>query len=353
MKHISRRHFIKLCTASVAALGISQVWVPAIGEAFQKAVQGNPPVLWIQGSACNGCSSSLMNSVHPNIKEVFHEIINVSYHPGISTETVRFFPDYLVDTAQQNRGKFILVVEGAIPTADHGNFHIIGQDSRGKKVTLIELLEKLGELAGTIFAVGSCASFGGISAAEPNDAECVGLEKLIEVSKVINIPGCPPHPDWIVGTLAHLLLFGRPELDDYGRPRAFFQGLIHNNCPRRQYFDNSIFARNFGEDGCLLQLGCKGPLAHGDCPTRLWNGASSWCVNANAPCIGCTDPSFPDLTMPFYKRMPEIQGPGITSTADAIGIGVGAATAAGFAVHLAGNYFSGRIGKKNSREDDI
>ncbi|MBU7007537.1 hydrogenase small subunit [Phosphitispora fastidiosa] len=352
MKRFSRRQFIKLCTASVTALGISQVWVPAIGEAFQKTVQGSPPVLWIQGSACNGCSSSLMNSVHPNIKEVLDEIINISYHPGLAAETVRFLPDYLVDTAQKNSGKFILVVEGAIPTADHGNFHIIGQDSRGKKVTLIELLEKLGELAETTVAVGSCASFGGISAAEPNDAECVGLEKLIEVSKVINIPGCPPHPDWIVGTLAHLLLFGRPELDDYGRPKTFFQGLIHNNCPRRQYFDNSIFARKYGEEGCLLQIGCKGPLAHGDCPTRLWNGASSWCVNANAPCIGCTDPSFPDLTMPFYKRMPEIKGPGITSTADAIGITAGAVTAAGFAVHLAGNYFSGRIGKKNSRGDD-
>ncbi|WP_418791229.1 hydrogenase small subunit [Phosphitispora sp. TUW77] len=353
MKYFSRREFIKLCTASVAALGISQVWVPEIGEAYQNAAQGSPPVLWIQGSACNGCSSSLINTVHPNIKEVLNEIINLSFHPGISTETISPLPDYFLNTAKQNKNKFILVVEGAIPTADHGNYHIIGQNSKGEQVTLAGLLEKIGELAETIVAVGSCASFGGISAAEPNDAECVGLEKLIGVSKVINIPGCPPHPDWIVGTLAHLLLFGRPELDDYGRPKVFFEGLIHNNCPRRQYFDNSIFASKFGEEGCLLQIGCKGPLSHGDCPTRLWNGASSWCVNTNAPCIGCTDPSFPELTMPFYKRMPEIQGPGITSTADAIGLGVGAVTAAGLAVHLLGNYFSGRIGKKNSQEDDI
>jgi hydrogenase small subunit len=182
----------------------------------------------------------------------------------------------------------------------------------------------------------------------------VGLEKLIGVKKVINIPGCPPHPDWIVGCLAHLLLYGQPGLDDYGRPEMFYGGLIHNNCPRRQYFDNSIFAQAFGESGCLLHLGCKGPLAHGDCPTRLWNGASSWCVHVNAPCIGCTDPSFPDLTMPFYKRMPEIKGPGITSTADAIGIGLGAATAAGLGAHLVGNYLTGRVGPgKRKKEEDV
>ena len=350
MKQISRRHFLKLCTASAAVIGISQLWFPAIGEAFKKAAGGSGSVLWIQGSACNGCSSSLMNTVHPNLREAVHDIINISYHPGLSTESVKYFPDFLMETAQRNQGRFILVVEGAIPLADNGSFHVIGEDSRGRLVTLVEILEIIGSFAETIVSVGSCASFGGVPAAEPNDAECVGLEKLIEISKVINIPGCPPHPDWIIGTLAHLLLFGRPDLDDYGRPKIFYEGLIHNNCPRRQYFDNSIFAEKFGDEGCLLQIGCKGPLAHGDCPTRLWNGASSWCVNANAPCIGCTDPSFPELTMPFYKRMPQIQGPGITSTADAIGIGVGAATAAGLAVHLTANFLTGRIGKKETPE---
>ncbi|MHB9095562.1 MAG: hydrogenase small subunit [Eubacteriales bacterium] len=354
MKKISRRHFLKLCTASAAAVGLSQMWIPAVGEAFRKAAGGNPPILWIQGSACNGCSTSLVNTVHPNMRELLTEIINMSFHPGFSSKAGSLLTDQLMETSRRNEGNFILVVEGAIPRAYQGMFNIVGEDSSGKKVTLISLLSDLCKRAKTVIAVGSCASFGGISAAEPNDAECVGLEKLADVNKVVNIPGCPPHPDWIVGTLAQLLLYGNPELDDYGRPKLFYEGLIHNNCPRRQYFDNSIFAEQPGEDGCLLQIGCKGPLTHGDCPTRLWNGASSWCVGANAPCIGCTDPSFPDLTMPFYKRMTEIEGPGITSTADAIGMGLGVATALGLAAHLTGNYLTGRIGrKKRDREGDI
>ncbi|PKM80434.1 MAG: iron hydrogenase [Firmicutes bacterium HGW-Firmicutes-14] len=354
MANIDRRQFLKLCTASAAAVGLSQLWVPAIGEAYRKAAGGNPPIIWIQGSACNGCSTSLVNTVHPDMRELLSEIIDLSFHPGLSSGAGNLFIDGLYRIATENKGKFILVVEGAIPLAHKGALNTIGEDSSGKAVTLIDLLKNISGSARFIIAVGSCASFGGISAAEPNYAECVGLEKFIEVNKVINIPGCPPHPDWIVGTLAHLLLYGPPVLDDYGRPKMFYGGLIHNNCPRRQYFDNSIFAKNFGEDGCLLYLGCKGPLAHGDCPTRLWNSTSSWCVDVNAPCIGCTDPSFPDLTMPFYKRMPEIKGPGITSTADAIGIGLGVATAAGLGAHLAGNYFTGRIGpRKHKEEEDV
>jgi len=288
------------------------------------------------------------------MRELLNEIINLSFHPGFSSRAGTLLTDGLTELAQAYKGRFILVVEGAIPGAGNGMFNIAGEDPEGKPVTLIALLKRLAEMAGSIVSVGTCASFGGFPAAEPNEAECVGMEKLVGVSKVINISGCPPHPDWIVGTLAHILLFGRPELDQYGRPKLFYDGLIHNNCPRRQYFDNSIFAKAFGESGCLLQLGCKGPLAHGDCPTRLWNSASSWCVNANAPCIGCTDPSFPDLTMPFYKRMPKINGPGITSTADAIGIGLGVATAAGLAAHLTGNFLTGRVGSgKRKREGDV
>jgi len=354
MKKIGRRKFLKLCSASALAVGLSQIWVPEIAEAFNQAAAGNPPILWIQGSACGGCTTSLINSENPNMREILTEIINLSFHPGFFAGTGNLLTEHIMQTARANQGKFILVVEGGIPRAQMGEFNIIGEDAAGRPVTLISLVKQLGQMAGTVVAVGSCASFGGISAASPNDADCVGLEKVIGVAKVINIPGCPPHPDWIVGTLAQNLLFGVPETDDFGRPELFYRGLIHNNCPRRQYFDNSIFARAFGEEGCLLYLGCKGPLAHGDCPTRMWNGASSWCVSVNSPCIGCTEPTFPDLTMPFYKRMPDIKGPGITSTADTIGLGLGIATAAGLAVHLAGNYLTGRVGtKKHDREGGI
>lgn len=345
MSKMSRRQFLKLCAASGAAIGLSQMWVPAIAEAFTDAAKGKKPIIWIQGSACGGCSSSLLNTIHPGMKELLSEIIDLNYHPGLASGGVP------METARKNKGKFILVIEGSIPKANSGAFNSIGQDSSGNQFAFIDLVKNLGSMAGTVVAVGTCASYGGILATEPNDAYSVGAENVIEPKKVINLPGCPPHPDWIIGTLSHLLLFNKPELDDFGRPKLFYGGLIHNNCPMRQYFDNSIFAKKFGDKGCMLMLGCKGPITFGDCPTRLWNAGSSWCVSANAPCIGCTDPNFPEVTMPFYKKTPEITIPGITATADTVGMGLGVAAAASMAVHFTGSYIAGRFqGKKDKKE---
>ena len=133
---------------------------------------------------------------------------------------------------------------------------------------------------------------------------------------MINIPGCAPHPDWFVGTVAKVLLLGLPqanELDEHNRPKEFYGNLIHENCPRRAYFDEGKFARNFGEPGCLNELGCKGPVTSADCPTRLWNHGVNWCIGSGSPCIGCVEPGFPDLMAPFYKKMTEVDLPNIGS----------------------------------------
>ncbi len=347
MKKLSRRQFLKICAASGAAAGLSQLWIPALAEAFGEAAKANLPVVWIQGSACGGCSTSFINSVHPELREILSEVLDLTFHPNLGQTAAP------MDTGRNHRGKFILVIEGAIPKANKGAFNIIGEDSSGNDIPLIDVVSNLGEMAGTVVAVGTCASYGGVSAVEPNVSYSVGVENLIDPGKVINIPGCPPHPDWIVGTLGHIMLYGKPDLDDFGRPKMFYGGLIHNNCPLRQYFENSIFATKAGEKGCMLMMGCKGPIAFGDCPTRQWNGSSSWCVSGNAPCIGCTDPKFPELTMPFYQKMPEISIPGISSTADNIGKVLGVATTAGVAIHFTGSLISGRLGRKNkSKEGD-
>ena len=102
----------------------------------------------------------------------------------------------------------------------------------------------------------------------------------------------------------YLLFKEIPELDSAGRPKMFFGRMIHDNCQRRQYFDNGIFAKNFGEMGCMLELGCKGPIAHCDSTTRLWNGGVNWCVMCGGVCLACTEPEFPNW--PIYERMAEM-----------------------------------------------
>jgi hydrogenase small subunit len=202
-----------------------------------------------------------------------------------------------------------LIVEGAIPKAEDGIYGAIGE-KEGRAVTMVQRVESLGSNALSVIALGTCAAFGGIPAADPNPTGCVGVGEALRAANistpVINVPGCPPHPDWLVGTLAHILLLGLPkaeDLDEYGRPKAFYGQLIHENCPRRAYYDEGKFAKKLGDPGCLYELGCKGPVTYADCPLRLWNNGVNWCIGAGSPCLGCVEPGFPDLVSPLYEKM--------------------------------------------------
>jgi hydrogenase small subunit len=216
--------------------------------------------------------------------------------------------DTLRDTAKKYQGKYILIVEGAIPTKDDGIYGHIGSKD-GKPITMLEWIDYLGRNALATLTVGICAAYGGIPAAEPNPSGCKGTTDVYNTlnitTPVINIPGCPCHPDWFIGTVAKILLYGLPkpeELDEDGRLKLFFGHSVHARCLNRDYLDDGIFAEKFGEEGCLLELGCKGPFTKGDCPIRLWNGSVNWCVGANGPCIGCTEKGFPDEHSPIYQR---------------------------------------------------
>ena len=60
---LSRRDFVKLCSGTVAGFGVSQMFHPAIHEAFAQTLTGErPPVFWVQGQGCTGCSVTLLNS---------------------------------------------------------------------------------------------------------------------------------------------------------------------------------------------------------------------------------------------------------------------------------------------------
>ena len=275
------------------------------------------PVIWLQGAGCTGCSVSVLNSVSPTIKNVLiDEVIpgkhvNLRFHPTIMAGAGEPAIEVLRDTQEHRKGEYLLVVEGAVPTAEDGIYAVVGEED-GKPVTLLSRVLSLGADAMAVIALGTCAAFGGIPSGSPNPTECRGVRDILEThnisTPVINISGCPSHPDWFIGTVAGILIGGLPqpeELDEFRRPKLFFGSLIHENCPRRAYYDEGKFAKKLGEPGCLYNLGCKGPVTYADCPLRLWNGGVNWCIGNNSPCIGCCEPGFPDLVSPFYTKMGE------------------------------------------------
>lgn len=344
---LSRRDFMRLCAGSAAVVSLSGFLGPFVKEAV---ASGAPPVIWIQGGSCSGCSVSLLNTVHPDIEKVLMEVISLRYHQTLMAGQGDAATEVLFTTAQENRGKYILVVEGAVPTGANGRFCMIGERN-GNEVTFKKAVEELGAQAMAILSVGTCAAFGGIPAADPNPTDAKPVSDIVKGVPIINIPGCPSHPDWIVGTIAHILLYNElPALDKVGRPTMFYGGIVHDNCPRRQYFDNGIFAKKFGDEGCLLELGCKGPIAHCDSTKRFWNNGVNSCINAGAPCIACTEPKFP--AWPIYEKTPEMPiGPGMTASVDKIGAVLGAAAAVGIGGHVAGKVITKRKNSQGEGEE--
>jgi hydrogenase small subunit len=171
---------------------------------------------------------------------------------------------------------------------------------------LLDWVKKLSEKdkAYAVVAVGTCAAYGGIPGGEPNPTKAKGVKEVTGAT-VLNIPGCPPHPDWIVGSLSHVLMFGLPKLDEDGRPTLFFGKNIHENCQNFYSYNAEEYAKHLSDEGCLINLGCKGPLTHSDCPERHWNNGVNWCIGAKAPCIGCTERGFPDEMSPMYQALKE------------------------------------------------
>jgi hydrogenase small subunit len=304
---LTRREFMESGLRTVSIVGFS-LWEPPGFESTCEASEGERiaeiPVIWLATGACTGCSVSLLNAASPTARfALVGDILpgrraSLAFHTTLMASAGDVSMQQLERLVQKHSGGYVFVVDGATATALDGRYCTIGERD-GRPLTGYQWIGDLGRNALATLAVGSCSSFGGIPAAAPNPTGCISVGELFRREQiqnpVVNLPGCPPHPDWIVGTLSALLLGGLDgvKLDSLGRPRAFYSTLVHDNCPYRGHFERGEFAQRFGEHGCLIKLGCKGPMTHADCPLRRWNGGTSWCVQAGHPCVGCCEPGFP------------------------------------------------------------
>ncbi len=343
--NLNRREFLKFCTGVAATLGLSSMAGVRIAEA---ATSGNrPPVIWLSGQECTGCSETLLRATHPTLESLILETISLDYH-----ETLSVAAGHQAEAARQasmeaNKGKYILIVEGATPMKDGGIYCKIGNK------TMLDHVKESAEHAAAIIAVGSCSSWGGVAATSPNPTGAVGTPEVLPNKTVVSIPGCPPNPYNLLATILHLVTFKKlPALDDIGRPIFAYGRLIHENCERRPHFDAGRFAMEFGDDGhregwCLYKLGCKGPETYANCPSVLFGdvGSASWPVGTGHPCIGCTEQGVvfeksihelakvENLTPPtLFPPIVEERGTGATTASAAVAGGVVGALAGAGAV---------------------
>lgn len=277
---------------------------------------------------------------------------------------------------------YVLMIEGAIQLKAEGKFCRIFEVPPGKSLTVqaskckayladktihegedVTITDGSAWLASqdncvAVIAFGTCAAWGGVPAAKGNKtgAQSVWfwLEKKNMLGKpIVNIPGCPPHPDWLIAPVLDLILrlagiwpdglagfaaqldtdlcstklhasydedVDWTKVANEDRPKLTYLPLFPKNkifcspeggCPRYETGPLVQSILQAGRDPvnkpngrCLRAVGCNGwktgPIGcKADCATRMFNTHTNWCVGNNYPCQGCTDPNFPDGCAPF------------------------------------------------------
>ena len=257
--------------------------------------------LWIETSGCFGEIISFLNGDDPDIVYWLTEMVDCTFYASIMADQGEAAFKQIVDTVNSGE-EYLLVVSGAIPLAENGNCAILGTYN-GKQMTAAESVRFAASKAKMIMSVGTCACFGGPTAARPNITKAISIQEFLKRDDIINAPGCPVNPLWSFGIFAFIINYGRPPVDEEGRPLAFYSKTIHDHCPRRAYFDQQIAAMKFGEPECMFMLGCRGPITKTLCPFTRWNGSDNWPIGDNTTCIGCANKGFPDMMEPFVRYL--------------------------------------------------
>ncbi|WP_006786091.1 hydrogenase small subunit [Thiorhodospira sibirica] len=318
---ISRRTFLKFCAAMATSMALPASMAPVMADAL--AATRRQSVIWLSFQECTGCTESILRSYAPSIESLIFDFISLDYHHTLQAAAGRAAEDARDQAMQENWGKYLVIVDGSIPLKDGGIYSTIDGH------TNLETLETVAAGAAALISVGTCAAYGGLPMARPNPTGAVGVDEIIKDKPVINLPGCPPIPEVMTGTIASFLTFGRlPEMDRLGRPVAFFGDTIHDRCYRRPLYERGKFARGFDDEGarkgwCLYALGCKGPITYNACATIKWNQGQSFPIQSGHGCLGCSEPRFWDKDS-FYKPL--------SATHWGNAAGLAAAAAAGAAV---------------------
>lgn len=303
---VSRRAFMKFCTVTASSLALSTHEASVFAQTLAGARR--PSVIWLSFQQCTGCSESVLRSFDPTLENLLLNYLSLDYHESLQAAAGTQAEAARRKAMADNIGRYVLVVDGSIPTADKEYWSATAGESN--LATLRESVQG----AGLVLALGTCATFGGIPAAFPNPSSATGVDDLmtqglIATRPLVNVSGCPPIPEVITGTIAYYLVNGRaPELDTLKRPKVYYGKTVHDCCSRLPHYNAGRFAQSFDDAGarqghCLFLLGCKGPETFNACATMKWNQGTSFPMHSGHGCLGCSEPRFWDRNTSFYEVM--------------------------------------------------
>ena len=282
---------------------------------------------WLAGMSCDGCSISILGAQQPTVEQLLTGSIPglpkvVLHHPVLSVEVGReFMKAHHLAKAGKLGAPYVVIYEGSI--ADEaiaeefgGYWSGMGKGDDDQPIPTAHWLRDLAPGAAAVIAVGTCATWGGIPAAAGNVTGSMSVMDLLGKDYLstlglppINIPGCAPVGDNMTEVIAAVLMFlagvgPLPKFDELGRPAWQFTETVHRLCPRGGSYEEGRFEQDHGGEGCLVELGCWGPVVQCNIVSRGAQGHAGGCMNTGGICIGCTMPGFPDAFAPFFKKPP-------------------------------------------------
>jgi hydrogenase small subunit len=303
-------------------------------DGYMRSRGGTTHVFWLSGMSCDGCTVAMMGANNPSVEDfALDRLTDLPFisihHPMISEESgQQLTAAYAAAANGSLGGPFILVVEGSIPddqALSAGHLAALGTGAdlphgRGRSgsqpARTTDWIVAMAPRAAATIAIGTCATWGGIPAAAGNVTGSMGLMDFLGSGyrsasgiPVVNVPGCAPQGDNFTETLIAVVryLIGSrdlPPFDELGRPGWLFDQTVHRHCPKAGYYEEGVFSEEPGDNQCLVEIGCWGPVVQCNIVERGAVNHMGGCMVAGGACIGCTMPGFPDKYSPFYKAPP-------------------------------------------------
>ena len=317
------------------ALALPMRYTPKIVKALEETQR--PALVWLEFQDCAGNTESALRSSHPTFSDIILDLLSWNYHETLMAPAGTAAEKSLYDTVSQQKGQYLAVVEGSIPLAYGGTYCTIGGRSA------IDIAQQVCGNAYATIAAGTCASFGGIPAANGGVTGAVSVAQAIPGLNLINLSACPMNGANLAATIVYWLTFKElPPTDELNRPLFAYGDRIHDACPRRAHYDAGQFVEEWGDEGhqlgwCLYKMGCKGPATNYNCPQIQWNDGTNWPIGVGHGCVGCAQPSFWDQMTPFYSTLPSVPGFSVETTAEDVGVGLIAAVGGLTAAHAIGS----------------
>jgi hydrogenase small subunit len=278
----------------------------------------NVHMFWLSGMSCEGCTIAFAGATTPAMEQFQWGTLPgipkvVLHHPHFAENSGAALTNNYRQAAAGQLGNYVVVLEGSVPddkALSGGYFAALG-DSK-----VADWLVQLAPGALAAIAIGTCATWGGIPAAAGNITGSMSLMDFLGPTyrsswgiPVINVPGCAPVGDNFTETVAGLLHWANgigpaPVFDELGRPGWMFDQTVHRHCPKAGYYEEGVFSHEPGDNQCLVEIGCWGPVVQCNIVERGAQNHIGGCMVAGGACIGCTMPGFPDKYAPFYKAPP-------------------------------------------------